>query len=342
MRRRLQTRVRAHRFRREVAARLLRRELLESLYDYRAQADIVSHRARLRAVGKQRCGSMLDDPFAALWRVEPESHVHDEEGSSSATGSCATMELTMRQVGIALTAAWISDAEVTDLVFCLHYGHGVRPSRPEVCNAFYHVCLDSKVNTISQTLSGSRSIRESLRDRQTRRQHPHTDAKAVRPNSNEQQWPLRAARPASAPVHRSDQTLRLEAVLGREGSGRLNGEASSARAHLNSFEDCFAKAEAFCRNLTGPEDECADTGGLDVVEDDTGSLRHLLPPGLAALEVGDLPGLHAAAGTDLDVEKMQATNDPVLAAAVQHPGEEDNRRLGPRSGHRGSMRREWY
>lgn len=329
MQRRLQKRVRAHHFCSGVAARLLRRELLERLYDFRAQAEIVSHRA---ASKQYRC-SMLNDPFDALWRLEG---VHDEDGSSSATGSCTTME-----VGTALAAVWISDTEVRDLVLCLHYGHGVRPSRPEVCNVFYHACLDSTVNTLGETLSGCRSIRESLQDRQARRQHPHTNGKAVRPKGNEKQRPLRPTRPASAPVQRLDPSLQLNAVLGQDGSGHSNDEASSTRVRLHSFEDCFDRAEAFCRNVlaTAPEDDCADTGGVDVVEDDTGSLRHLLPPGLAALEVGDLPGLHAV-GLDLDAEK--ATTEPVLTVPAKQPGKEAMRPSTCKRGQRGSVRQEWY
>lgn len=332
MRRRLRKRVQAHRFRREVGAQLLRRELVERLYDYRTQAEIAK-RLRRRAITRESLSmaATSSDPirasFDALWHSEAEQ---DEDSSSSAAGSCARSvnDVGMVTAMMASAATRIDDAEVVELVFCLHYGHGVRPSHSGVCSNFYHACQDQKVKVIGETLSGTRTIRESLLDREKVRREALVDSTSVVSSRRHQQQ-----RPASAPAggsaSASDATF---GVASKEASGRPNTAVSSLRVQSKSFDDCFAEAEAFCRKVLESEleEECAE---FDGPEGETG-LRHLLPPGLAALEVGDLPGLHAA-GMDLDAEKKQAGK--AKATPAPQPADDSSRRGGARHGRRRSV-----
>jgi hypothetical protein len=59
------------------------------------------------------------------------------------------------------------------------------------------------------------------------------------------------------------------------------------------MEECFDAADAFCKNVLAPpsQGEDADSVPWASVEDE---MEPLLPPGLESLDVGDLPGLHAA------------------------------------------------
>lgn len=324
LQRRLQKRVQAHRFRRDVAARLLRRELVERLYEHQSQLEMARRQESAKAPHVSASSEdAIADSWNALWKSELE---HDCDGSSATASCTVSMSRSVMEVGTASAATRMSAVEVADFVMCLHYGHGVRPARPEVSNLFYSGCQDWKVKAAGEMLAGSQTIREAVRFREMARQHPS----AHRPGFASQHRQARAIRPSSAPAGR------LNADLGaarREHTGHLEGEAASSRGR-SSFDDCFAKAEAFCRNVLEyePEEEAPESG--DIPEDELG-VRHLLPPGLAALEVGDLPGLHAA-GMDLHSETKQALVSVASAPALQ-PVEGLLRRSA--SGRRGSIRR---
>lgn len=133
--RRVRQRAREHRLRRELVVTLLRREMVERLYEYRAfvrNAITVRHSSAMRGVVAAVGGSPISDR-SCLYGFPNEVAMDDEE--------------------------------VAEIIFCAHYRFGVRPVRVDACEVLFRGCPAWRLRANRELLDGTRTIRAGLLDR---------------------------------------------------------------------------------------------------------------------------------------------------------------------------------
>lgn len=309
MRRRMQKRVHEHHAQRAVAWKILRWELLERRYDYRARLEQQKQQAII--LERQRTKRPPQDSFAEIFE---EADNLDREPSATESGTAV-------DIGCAADAEHLTAREVADLVHCFHFGSGVRPSRPEVCSIFFQ-CDDIKVSMMSQMLMGGLAMREAMQYREAVRLGRPRSAMLFHSQTRSRRQSLR---PASAPLQR-----RLDPDFA---DAKKEVEAPTLATRAKSFDACFAQAETFAKKTLAPVviDQAPD-GAICIGDAEQMGFRNLIPPGLSTMEVGSLPGLHAA-GVDFDSDKKtQLLQQSASAPALPNAGSDGAGRRSQRQG----------
>eukprot|EP00419_Tripos_fusus_P029083 CAMPEP_0172700684 /NCGR_PEP_ID=MMETSP1074-20121228/31080_1 /TAXON_ID=2916 /ORGANISM="Ceratium fusus, Strain PA161109" /LENGTH=861 /DNA_ID=CAMNT_0013522109 /DNA_START=170 /DNA_END=2753 /DNA_ORIENTATION=- len=124
-------RVGTHRFQHTTAARLLRREIIERLYDH-CQRGILP---RVTWLGI--------------------------DCLASAT-TAAALSSSLRRVPPSVV---MNNEDMLEMVLCAHCRCGVRPSRSEECARFFNACQPWRLGAVTDILAGKRTIRAGLLDR---------------------------------------------------------------------------------------------------------------------------------------------------------------------------------
>jgi len=127
--------VHVHSFRREIALKLLRHEVVVRIYE---------HISVVRTSGRA-LGSTVAKPVNETARRKRESF------------------------GLPPSATALSDHEVAEIAFCAHYKLGVRPIQPGICRSIFRTCPAWRLNGVVGVLEGTQTIRAFLLDRWSRR-----------------------------------------------------------------------------------------------------------------------------------------------------------------------------
>jgi len=140
--------VQAHHFLGQVASLLLRREVVERLYEH---CSLGFDGARgLKA--ERYFGSSVRCMVAAAAQVS--GHKADDENEILRWSTCGLPP-----------AVIMSLEEVAELVLCAHCRKGARPTRQEVCARLFKGCSNWRLAAVEELLDGTRTIEAGLVDR---------------------------------------------------------------------------------------------------------------------------------------------------------------------------------
>lgn len=138
--RRIRQRVQAHRFRCEAAKCILRRELVERIYEWRSY-----------------CLAAQDVAEAVT-----EKRVAGSASAIEASGEKAVW--VVRSLAV-LAIVRPSDREIASLMRCAHGRLGARPVQQDMFASFYRSCPTWRMKALEGQLAGTRTIREGINDR---------------------------------------------------------------------------------------------------------------------------------------------------------------------------------
>lgn len=199
----LQQKALAHRFRREVASRILRMEILERLYEVRSALG-GTHGVATSAARRKFSSSIRRVVREARSRSRSPATITRNSKVASRNNSLSVEPDQMLPARIRP-----SDEDVAEIVLCAHCAQGVRPARPDVWQTFYRACPQWRLTAVSELLASRRTISEALIDRWSayRGHHRQSLLEQLGPFTNAVQLPKATFCHTPAPITPAGGTI---------------------------------------------------------------------------------------------------------------------------------------
>lgn len=221
---RLREQVSAHSFRRDVVARVIRRELIERIYEYRSTYGGTTNSVLATAVSQQRASPMVRRLADVVTNSEenlPQRHL------LVAGNSVATL-LALWTVPV---PARLRSEDVAELILCMHSECGTSPAKPEAAQHFFRGCAPWRLRAVAGVVAGRRTIREGLLDRWAVRRGEQRQVLCERNAEDKKDVALSLTRPSTVEVSKdregADSRLRGWKLNDQSGLDKLQWPLSA-------------------------------------------------------------------------------------------------------------------